>query len=619
MNDVAALNVSATETGVSKVDKALIGLAASAGKAEAATGRFTSAQMKAAQTAMAGWDGFNAVAAKQPALVKAAGVQMQNYGMHTANVFSQLNDIGMMMAAGQNPLQLALQQGTQLNQVWGQVGGNIGSVGALIKGAFMSLLNPLNLVTIGVIAGGAALVNYFTAGEEKARSFDDAINDVWSSVDKLQQQQNTYSIDGVQSLIEKYGELNAEVLRLIDNQTIVAQRQAFEDVRASMQAMKEETAGWINDFTGLQDIFPNIAGQVNHLQWAMEGAVNATNFDDQLVSVTALRSKIEEVTGGVGHMTAAQFEFYKKVLDSEDALRQLTKASPGPGWMGSAIKETNLLIGRLIAANNIARQLSVTATASVGIPGEPPKLGYSGGVGSMDLSAAFSGGSGGSSGGSSGGGSDPYQANLDRLMTSLMTERETVEKWHADNELILNDRRAKEQLGEAAHKEAMLDLERQYQEKIKNLKDEGASTYLNDTSKFFGDLNSLAGGGYDGLMRAQKSFAAASALVNTYLAASQALADPKISTFAKFVAVAKVVAAGMGLVNAIKGGSKSSAGGGSGGGSSNAPTTAGTAAVEPTRTTTVNFQGDPFMIAIAESVMSQMYDASGNGRVLIKA
>jgi hypothetical protein len=183
---------------------------------------------------------------------------------------------------------------------------------------------------------------------------------------------------------------------------------------------------------------------------------------------------------------------------------------------------------------------------------------------------------------------------------------------------LLNDKRAKEILGASAHKEAMLDLERQYQEKISKIKDDSDRYNLQSTSQFFGDLNSLAGGGYDGLMRAQKSFAAASALVNTYLAASQALADPKLSTFAKFIAVAKVVAAGMGLVNAIKGGSKSS-GGGSSGGSSSAPTTAGTAAVEPTRTMAVSFQGSDFMKKLAAELTDPLFELSSNGVRLIKA
>ena len=58
-----------------------------------------------------------------------------------------------------------------------------------------------------------------------------------------------------------------------------------------------------------------------------------------------------------------------------------------------------------------------------------------------------------------------------------------------------------------------------------------------------------------------QSVGAAQAVVNAYLAASQALADPTVPFFAKFAAVAQVLATGMGLVNAIKGGGGSAGGG----------------------------------------------------------
>ena len=39
-----------------------------------------------------------------------------------ANLTAQFNDISVMMAAGQNPMQLAIQQGTQITQVFGNRG-----------------------------------------------------------------------------------------------------------------------------------------------------------------------------------------------------------------------------------------------------------------------------------------------------------------------------------------------------------------------------------------------------------------------------------------------------------------------------------------------------------------
>ncbi|WP_336067168.1 phage tail length tape measure family protein [Nitratireductor rhodophyticola] len=80
----------------------------------------------------------------------------------TANVAAQLNDIGVQLAGGQSPFLIAVQQGTQLNQIFGAAGGLRGSLG-LLAGAFGSLLNPISLATIGIIGLGGTAVQYFTS------------------------------------------------------------------------------------------------------------------------------------------------------------------------------------------------------------------------------------------------------------------------------------------------------------------------------------------------------------------------------------------------------------------------------------------------------------------------
>jgi hypothetical protein len=512
----------------------------------------------------------------------------------------------------------------------------------------MSLLNPINLVTIGVIAGGAALVDYFTAGEEKARSFEDTLADLSDATQAVRD----VTWQSTDSMIAKYGQLTESIMGAIAAQqqfALEGQMMAADAAVLKLQEMTDESvASIVNlqnqiavlqqqpivddsrilDLTESMNVLATGMGltvsEAVSLNTALQDYSGAQGLSEKAAAATAVRIALEGTSLAGGEMArsinqselalyeavAAARKLWGETVIAEGKARLLAAAAPDGSWMNGALNGINAVIRGLNAANIAAARLSGTGFSADGSGAVRPRQRPMD-LGDYRTESEIKGGGGG-------GAKDPYQDNLDRLVTSLMSEREAVEKWHADNEVLLNDKRAKEILGVTAHKEAMLDLERQYQEKISKIKDDSDMYNLQSTSQFFGDLNSLAGGGYDGLMRAQKSFAAASALVNTYLAASQALADPKLSTFAKFIAVAKVVAAGMGLVNAIKGGSKSS-GGGSGGGSSSAPTTAGTAAVEPTRTTTVNFQGDPFMVAIAESVMSQMYDATGNGRVLIKA
>jgi hypothetical protein len=96
------------------------------------------------------------------------------------NITAQFNDIGVMMAAGQNPIQLALQQGTQLNQVFATMGGGKAVLRGLATSA-LGLVNPMSLATLGIIAGGAALIQWgvsAVSAEDNADKLGDAIADL---------------------------------------------------------------------------------------------------------------------------------------------------------------------------------------------------------------------------------------------------------------------------------------------------------------------------------------------------------------------------------------------------------------------------------------------------------
>ncbi|KQY71351.1 hypothetical protein ASD52_06630 [Ensifer sp. Root142] len=76
------------------------------------------------------------------------------------NLAAQFSDIGVQLAGGQSPFLIALQQGSQIGQVLGPLGA-AGAVQAL-GSAFLSLLSPVNLLTIGTIALGGAAFAYFS-------------------------------------------------------------------------------------------------------------------------------------------------------------------------------------------------------------------------------------------------------------------------------------------------------------------------------------------------------------------------------------------------------------------------------------------------------------------------
>lgn len=136
---------------------------------------------------------------------------------------------------------------------------------------------------------------------------------------------------------------------------------------------------------------------------------------------------------------------------------------------------------------------------------------------------------------------------------------------------------------------------------------------LGNTASFFGSLATITQAGGDKANKAYRAFAAAEALINTYRGAAAVLGDKTVPFFAKFAAVASIVGAGMGLVNALKGGGSSS-----GGGSVRAPTTtsAGAASGGPMSVANITLVGDTFSKSSVEDLFKQINDGLKTGRTI---
>lgn len=96
---------------------------------------------------------------------------------NSANAAFQFHDIAVTAAMGMNPLMIGLQQGTQLASVVGSMERPVSGLAA----AFTSLLSPVSLITIGLTAGTAALIQYFTtaeSGTEKTSNLLEEQNDI---------------------------------------------------------------------------------------------------------------------------------------------------------------------------------------------------------------------------------------------------------------------------------------------------------------------------------------------------------------------------------------------------------------------------------------------------------
>lgn len=180
----------------------------------------------------------------------------------TANVAAQFQDIGVQLAMGQSPFQIAIQQGTQLNQVLGQAGAR----GALtmLGSAFASLINPISLVTIATIALGGYAVEYFMkvaqGGEKSAKELEKEASNIqavakrWgdalpalkayaeerqklADMKDLQQATADVVANTWQPVREQIGQINVEMANLIG--TIMSANSASPDVDALQKSFAD--------------------------------------------------------------------------------------------------------------------------------------------------------------------------------------------------------------------------------------------------------------------------------------------------------------------------------------------------------------------------------------------
>lgn len=226
---------------------------------------------------------------------------------NTANIAAQFQDIGVTAAMGMSPLQIALQQGTQLSAVLNSMERPVAGLAA----AFTSLINPTTLVTMGVIAAGTALIQYFTSAESGAEK-----------TSKLLKEQN----DIIRSAAKAWGDatpsLKAYVEQLDQVDKITQGREASEILAGrSLDGLGDELAGLNRQFIGV----------MRTLQGHGADPAFVRDFRD---AFGELREKLDDGTASIGDLNAAQSQLTtavatygtKEVLTFRDAWDQVTSS-----------------------------------------------------------------------------------------------------------------------------------------------------------------------------------------------------------------------------------------------------------------------------------------------------
>lgn len=258
-----------------------------------------------------------------------------------SNLVAQGNDVVTMLIAGQNPMQLAIQQGTQINQVWGQMG--VKGTGAFkaIGGALMSMLSPINLITIGSIAAAGAMLSWFSSGREEAATFQDQMDALESAMSTYSEAADAAEVS-TDDLSERFGAAANEVRRLLVEQRDAARRGLKFKIKAVIEADLDETSLDLPDFDfgdqrrlskefdlslfgfdasarrERQALINEVLGDYAQLAQAAEGSVS-----DQVAAVEQLLESYGRAARASGEITKSENDRIKVLQDLLIKLQEL--------------------------------------------------------------------------------------------------------------------------------------------------------------------------------------------------------------------------------------------------------------------------------------------------------
>ena len=289
------------------------------------------------------------VQAEQHYLATSGGLRMMGQtsglaGAQLANLGAQFNDIGVMLAAGQSPLQLAMQQGTQIAQVIGPMGA--AGAARMLGAAFTSMLNPVMLITVGSIAAGAAMFQWLGEALPAAIDLGEQLDETDKAIDQLARSTERLSLTSSGSLDEirkSYGAISDELRRMLQAQRDLDRLEAARDLNKTQSALASSQTdafpvGVINadrlsrwsleeQARALADIAEG-AGittqQVKLLNVAFARAESAKEPKEKAAAYRTLYERIVEVYGGLDKLEDPQHQFLTNLLAAESSARRFT-------------------------------------------------------------------------------------------------------------------------------------------------------------------------------------------------------------------------------------------------------------------------------------------------------
>lgn len=236
-----------------------------------------------------GVNAFNRIAANSNKAAQTQakfGQAMKQSSLQTGNLAAQLNDIGVQLAGGQSPFLIALQQGSQINQVLG-AGGARAAVTAL-GGAFTSLVSPVSLATIAVISLAGAAVQYFTEFLGSSKESEKTLKEQADLIDKVAKKWGV-ATPALKAYVDELARASDQ--KDLEDATKFIQIEAFKDSKKAIEGFRVDLAD-------------------------LQTQLSDTQFQPVQAAFESLVKKIEDGSATIEDLKKLQFELRSAFIDT---------------------------------------------------------------------------------------------------------------------------------------------------------------------------------------------------------------------------------------------------------------------------------------------------------------
>ncbi|WP_158545806.1 phage tail length tape measure family protein [Thalassococcus profundi] len=273
------------------------------------------------------------------------------------NLTAQFNDIGVMLAAGQNPLQLAIQQGTQIGQVFQQSGATGRDAFKMLLSGATAMLSPINLITIGSIAAGAAMYQWLSSSGEEAESLEDILERLGGRVDDFRDRATRSASD----IREEFGNISPEIARMIQDLQDIGREGIEADAKNAAEALVQNIGQSALAFARELSRAGN-DGASDAIRSSLSDLFSAEEISGQIAGIEKLLATVDASARAAGGLKEEYRAFRNEVVQTEEDLRAaeqslissgLYAAEVGANLVQSAREYLNTRLEQWSAAQDI--------------------------------------------------------------------------------------------------------------------------------------------------------------------------------------------------------------------------------------------------------------------------